>query len=156
MSTFYRVWFIWVDPLSLVPTVYGVIFNRGHLMDALIPSSMSVADPNHAFLFHQLAALYAFLAIVLAGVLRATPDVRVWKTVIGGVLVVDVAILASLYVSLEHQNRLALRNWWVQEWGNLIYTGGVAILRSLFLAGVGVRKGARGKKNVQSLTAQGL
>ena len=139
ISSFYRTWFTIVDPLSLIPTVYGILFAPEFMMDAIIPATMSKPDPDQAFLFHQLAALYAFMVVILAAVLRATSDVRVWKRVIAGVLLVDVAILISMYVSLEHQGRLGLENWRWQEWGNLLYTGGVAIIRAFFLAGVGVQ-----------------
>jgi hypothetical protein len=135
----YRMWFTWVDPLSLVPTVYGILYEHNFIMDGLIPASQSVANPDHGFLFHQLAALYGFVAFMLGGTLRATSEIKVWRVVIAGVLGIDLALLACLYVSLVHQGRLSVANMRWQDWGQLVYTGGVAIIRSLFLLGVGSR-----------------
>lgn len=148
IHSFYRVWFTWVDPLTLVPTVYAIIFMPEFMLDGLIPAEMSSVNPDQAFLFHQLAALYAFIAIISAGVLRASPDLKVWRIVQAGILVVDLAIIASFYVSLEQQGRLELAKWRGQDWGNIGFTGTVAIIRSLFLAGVGVGGTAaiKGKK----------
>ena len=144
IHSFYRTWFTVVDPLSLIPTVSGILFTPEFMMDALLPGA--TPNPDHAFLLHQLAAMYAFMAIVLAGVLRATSDIKVWRVVIAGVLLVDISILVSMYVSLEHQGRLGLENWRWQDWGNLLFTGGVALIRSFFLLGVGVQTGLNDKK----------
>lgn len=143
---FYHIWFKWVDPISLIPTVYGLLFTPDFMLEGLIPASMSVPDPDQAFMFHQLAALYAFVAITIGLVLRATLDLKVWRIVMAAVLMIDIAMLASTYVSLEHQGRLALEALRWQDWGNIGYTGGVALIRAAFLAGVGVGGGGKGKK----------
>ncbi|KAJ3535530.1 hypothetical protein NM208_g537 [Fusarium decemcellulare] len=131
IHSFYRVWFTCVDPLTLVPTVYALIFTPEFMLEGLIPLTMSAYNPDQSFLFHQLAALYAFVAIMFAGVLRVSPDVKVWRIIIGAVLLIDIAILASMCVSLEHQGRLKLSAWRWQDWGNLVFTGGVAIIRTI-------------------------
>lgn len=146
IHSFYHIWFKWVDPISLIPTVYGLLFTPEFMLEGLIPASMSVPDPNQAFMFHQLAALYAFVAIILAFVLRASPDLKVWRIVMAAVLMIDVAMLASTYVSLEHQGRLEFEHWRWQDWGNVAYTGGVAIIRCAFLAGLGVGVESKAKK----------
>ncbi|KAF5675451.1 hypothetical protein FCIRC_7435 [Fusarium circinatum] len=38
---FYRIWFTWVDPLTVLPTVYALIFTPEFILDGLIPLSMS-------------------------------------------------------------------------------------------------------------------
>ncbi|KAH6884421.1 hypothetical protein B0T10DRAFT_493174 [Thelonectria olida] len=143
---FYRLWFTTVDPLSLAPTVLGLLFKPNFMMEGLIPATMSVPNPDHSFLFHHLAALYAFLALTLGGVLRATKEIIVWRVIVAGVLMVDLSIVASMFVSLDHQGRLGLATWRWQDWGNLLYTGGVAVIRGLFLANVGVEIESRRKK----------
>lgn len=133
---FYKVWFQWVDPLILLPTIYALIFTPQVMLDAFIPPPLSAYNPNQGFLLHQLAAMYAFVAIVLGGGLRVSDDIKVWKVIIGGVLVIDIAMLASIYASLDQQGRLgALRS---ADWGNILFTGLVTVIRILFLAGVGV------------------
>lgn len=146
IPNFYRVWFTWVDPLTLLPTVYALLTAPEFMMDSLIPADMSSYNPDHAFFFHQLAALYTFIGIMLAVVLRATSDLRVWRIIIGAVLLVDIALLTSLYMSLEQQGRLELAAWRRQDWGNLLFTGWVTILRSLFLVGVGFGAERKGNK----------
>lgn len=139
---FYRVWFTCVDPLTLIPTVYALIYAPEFMLEGLIPPSMAVYNPIEGFFYHQLAALYAFVGMILGGVLRVTSDVKVWRIIVAGVLLIDVAILASMYVSLERQGRLEMASWRSQDWGSLLWTGGVAVIRGLFLAGVGAgRKG---------------
>lgn len=134
----YRVWFQWVDPVVLIPTIYALLFTPQVMLDAFIPPPLSAYNPNQGFLLHQLAAMYAFVAIVLGVGLRVTNEIKVWRVIIAGILVIDVAILASVYVSLEQQSRLgALRS---TDWGNIVFTGLVSIIRASFLAGVGVGK----------------
>ncbi|KAM5360886.1 hypothetical protein ACJZ2D_013453 [Fusarium nematophilum] len=146
IPSFYRFWFTWIDPLSLAPTVYGLLYTPEFMLEGLIPASMSVYDPQQSFLFHQLAALYGFVGITLAGVLRVSSDVKVWRVITAGVLLIDLTILASVYVSLEQQGRLGLEAWRWQDWGNLLWTGGVAVIRTLFLAGVGFKAAVKGKR----------
>ncbi|KAF5698139.1 hypothetical protein FGLOB1_12277 [Fusarium globosum] len=110
---FYRIWFTWVDPLTVLPTVYALIFTPEFILDGLIPLSMSAYNPDQAFLFHQLAALFAFVAIMLAVLLRVSSDIKVWRVVIGGVLLIDIAILMSVFVSMKQQGRseLSMFRW---------------------------------------------
>lgn len=136
---FYRIWFQWLDPLVLVPTICALIFTPQVMLDAFVPPPLSAYNPDQGFLFHQLAAMYAFVAIMLAGGLRVSKDINVWRVIVGGVWVVDMAILVSTYASLEQQGRLgSLRPG---DWGNVLFTGLVLIIRSFFLAGVGVGGG---------------
>ncbi|KAF4416196.1 hypothetical protein FACUT_12774 [Fusarium acutatum] len=142
---FYRIWFTWVDPLTVLPTVYALIFTPEFILDGLIPRSMSAYNPDQAFLFHQLAALFAFVAIMLAVLLRVSSDIKVWRVVIGGVLLIDIAILISVFVSMKQQGRSELSMFRWQDWGNYLFTGWVAVVRALFLAGVGVGGVNKGK-----------
>ncbi|KAF4946780.1 hypothetical protein FGADI_10984 [Fusarium gaditjirri] len=145
VHNFYRIWFTWVDPLTVLPTVYALIFTPEFILDGLIPLSMSAYNPDQAFLFHQLAALFAFVAIMLAVLLRVSSDIKVWRVVIGGVLLIDIAILVSVFVSMKQQGRSELSMFRWQDWGNYLFTGWVAVVRALFLAGVGVGGVKKGK-----------
>ncbi|KAH6894744.1 hypothetical protein B0T10DRAFT_481037 [Thelonectria olida] len=84
IHSFYRIWFTWVDPLTLAPTVYALIFTPEFMLESLVPVTILVYNPDQSFLFHQLAALYAFVGTMLAGVLRVSPDSKVWRTIISG------------------------------------------------------------------------
>ncbi|KAK2670744.1 hypothetical protein RAB80_013166 [Fusarium oxysporum f. sp. vasinfectum] len=130
VNNFYRIWFTWVDPLTVLPTVYALIFTPEFILDGLIPLSMSAYNPDQAFLFHQLAALYAFVAIMLAVLLRVSSNIKVWRVVIGGVLLIDIAILLSVFVSMKQQGRSEFSMFRWQDWGNYLFTGWVAVVRA--------------------------
>lgn len=135
---FYKIWFKWLDPLVLAPTVYTTIFKPEVMLDSFIPARLSSYNPDQGFLLHQIAALFSFVAIVEGGVLRATNDLKVWRVVNAGVLVVDLAMLASLYVSLKQQDRLSFEHMRGADWGNFAFTSLVTCIRLSFLSGLGV------------------
>lgn len=143
VHAFYHVWFKWIDPLTLVPTVLATVFMPEVMLDSFVPASMSTYNPDQGFLFHQLAALFAFVGIVQGGVLRVTDDIKVWRVSNAGVLVVDVAMLVSLYVSLRQQGRLSLGLMRGGDWANVLFTSLVTVIRIAFLSGVGVSNGTK-------------
>lgn len=138
VHVFYRFWFLWLDPVVLIGSVYALLFTPQVMLDAFIPPPQSAYNPSQGFLLHQLAALFAFVAIILGGVLRVSKDIRVWRVVILAVLVVDVAMLTSNYASLKQQGRLSLGAMRSADWSNILFTGLVTPIRVFFLAGVGV------------------
>lgn len=126
--------------MILVVTVYALVFRPEAMWDALIPASpLSTYKPNHAFLFHHLAALYAFMAIIMGGLLRASKDIQVWRVVIAAVLVVDIAMLAIAYASVKKQYELRADDMRSSDWSNVLFTGLVTAIRIFFLAGIGVQ-----------------
>ena len=59
----------------------------------------------------------------------------------------DVAILGGLVRALGNEGRMDWRGWRTEEWTNMGITGGVAVIRGVFLltvglAGEGKAKGA--------------
>lgn len=135
----YRFWFLWLDPIVLVATVCALVFNPQLMLDNFAPPPLSAYNPDQGFLIHQLAALFAFMAIMLGGVLRVSKDIQVWRVVIWGVLVVDIAMLASSYVSLKQQDRLSPDAIHSADWSNILSTAFITAVRIFFLAGVGVQ-----------------
>lgn len=146
VHSFYHFWFKWLDPLVLVPTVLATVFIPEVMLDSFIPASMSAYNPDQGFLFHHLAALFTFVGIVQGGILRVTDDIKVWRVAQAGVLVVDIAMLASLYVSLGQQGRLSLGLMRSGDWGNVAFTSLVSAVRIAFLAGFGVSNNTRAVK----------
>lgn len=139
IHVFYRLWFLWLDPLVLGVSVYALLFTPQVMLDALIPPPLSAYNPDQGFLLHQLAALFTFVGIILGGVLRVSNQIQVWRVVILAVLVVDIAMLASIYASLQQQDRLSLEAMRSEDWSSIIFTGFVTMIRIFFLAGVGVQ-----------------
>jgi hypothetical protein len=145
IHVFYHFWFKWLDPLVLVLTVYALIFTPQVMLDAFVPPPLSAHNPNQGFLLHQLAAIFAFVAITLGGALRVSREIIVWRVIIAGVLLIDIAMLVSIYVNLQQQDRLSLEAMRSADWGNVLFIGLVTAIRILFLAGVGVRDDIKSK-----------
>lgn len=145
IHVFYHFWFKWLDPLVLVPTVYALVFTPQVMLEAFVPPPLSAYNPDQGFLLHQLAAMFAFVAVTLGGILRISNEIKVWRIIIAGVLLVDVAMLASLYTSLKQQDRLGLGAMRAADWGNILFTLLVTVIRTFFLAGVGVQNDTRSK-----------
>ncbi|CAG8958656.1 hypothetical protein HYFRA_00011497 [Hymenoscyphus fraxineus] len=150
IHVFYHFWFKWLDPIVLAPTIFAIIFTPQAYLDAFIPPPLSAFNPDHGFVLHQLAAMFTFVAIALGGILRVSHEIKVWRVVIAGILLVDIAMLASAYISLQQQGRLSLGAMRLGDWGNILFTGLVTVIRIAFLAGVGVGVGAGSEDELRS------
>lgn len=148
---FYHIWFKWVDPLVLACSVYALMFTPQTVIDAFIPPSLSVYNPGQGFLIHQLTALFAFVAITRGGGRLAREPGYPGVSRCGGssspgaVLLVDVAMLASVYASLEQQDRLRLDAMCAADWGSMLFTALDMAVR-VFLLGAGVRDERENRK----------
>ncbi|CAO2655519.1 Nn.00g043220.m01.CDS01 [Neocucurbitaria sp. VM-36] len=142
VHTFYRVWFTWVDPITLFFTVLGCIFAPGDALELLVPSFLSPFQPLQAALIHQTAALYGFMAIMFGVLLRISPDPKVWRVVQAATLFVDISLLVTMYFALKLQGRLETDKWRGIEWFNSLFTIWVAVVRIAFLMGVGGEDGS--------------
>ncbi|KAF9691208.1 hypothetical protein EKO04_010609 [Ascochyta lentis] len=145
VHSFYRIWFTIVDPTVLFFTVLACIFSPATILETVAPPSIEPYRPlSHGPLLHQTAALFGFLGIMFAVLLRASPDPKVWKIVQGATLGVDLALLATFYNLLRSQNRLEFRAWSGVDWVNIGFTVWVGLIRVAYLSGVG---GDREKKD---------
>lgn len=86
------------------------------------------------------------MAIIFAVLLRISDDLKVWKVVQGATLVVDVALLGTLWVVLGQQGRREVAGLEGGDWFNGGYTVWVAVIRMAFLSGVGVGGGSKVKR----------
>lgn len=137
INAFYRIWFTWVDPLSLVLSVAACFLTPAAALEMLVPPSKMPYVPEQAAVIYQIGLLYSFLGIMFAVLLRASPDIKVWRIVEGATLFVDLALIVLSFVSLEQQNRLAFEEWRNPEVFNLFFTVLVALIRAAYLVGVG-------------------
>jgi hypothetical protein len=136
---FYRIWFTIVDPVVLVFTVLACIFVPSTILETSVPASFASYDPlSHGPLLYQSAALYAFMAIIFGGLLRASNDLKVWRIVQFATLVVDCGLLVTMWTMLKQQERLDLGDWRSGDWFNAGFTVWVALIRVAFLGGLGV------------------
>ncbi|CAN8097569.1 unnamed protein product [Discula destructiva] len=138
----YRLFFLFIEPVS---ALVGAYYAHFHQRDYLL-----LTDPNTAYVLttlptatsivlSQLANMYLFFALNEALVLRATSDLRVWKTVLFVLLLADLGHLYSIKAS-GHDMYLPwnFSRWNAIDWGNIpfVYLG--ASMRIAFLANVGM------------------
>jgi hypothetical protein len=144
LHSFYRIWFTTIDPTILLFTSLTCIFSPATILSTFLPPAVEAYSPlSHGPLLHQSAALYGFMGVMFAVLLRASPDPKVWRIVQTATLGVDVALLGVMYGALKQQGRLGLGMWETGDWFNAGFTIWVAVIRGAFLMGVGGGEGER-------------
>lgn len=141
MSPFYNYFFLYIEPVSTIlgayfahylPSTYLLLTNPNSAPspDAILPITTTVT-------LSQLANLYLLFALNEGLVLRATDDLRVWRTLLFGLLVADFGHLYSVK-DLGHTTYWQFWTWNAMGWGNVgfVYMG--ALTRIAFLLGFGV------------------
>ena len=97
----------------------------------------------------QLANLYFAFTLNEALVLRATTDIRVWKTLLLGLLVADFGHLYSCF-PLGTSYYYDFQNWNAIAWGNIAFVYCGATLRTCFLLGIGLGAGRKAKAKARA------
>ncbi|RDW66755.1 hypothetical protein BP5796_09504 [Coleophoma crateriformis] len=143
----YRLYFIYIDPALALYGSILVLTNPALFLQSTTPPTLTEAatvstttgplNPLTTLLLTQISALYAFFAITEGLVLYQTKQLRVWRSVLLGVLVCDIghgyAVLNADAAAWD------LRGWRAVDainYGILIFGAG---LRGSFLLGVGLR-----------------
>lgn len=149
IPTLYKLFFLYIEPISTIigayyafflPSTYLYLTHRG-------PYLSSVFSPPVATItaLAQLANLYALFAVNEALVLRAAYEkgkgynLRVWRTLLFGLLLADMGHLCSVKETGTFEEvYLGWRQWNSMAWGNVgfVYLG--ALTRICFLCGVGL------------------
>jgi hypothetical protein len=147
---FYKLFFLWIEPASTIIGAYFAHFRPvvylqlTHIASAPV-SEVSLPISTQVSL-SQLANLYFLFAVNEGLVLRATSDLRVWRTLLFGLLIADFGHLLSVYplgIGIYYR----FWKWNAIDWGNIgfVYVG--ALTRLSFLCGWGVTKdGIENKK----------
>src|SRR5436190_1542401 len=92
----YRFFFLFLEPLLALAGAYVAHFQPQQYLHLTSPSTFSASSPvplATQVVLSQLANLYFLFAVNEALVLRATADLRVWRTVLVALLVADVGHL---------------------------------------------------------------
>lgn len=145
----YRLFFLFIEPVSaLVGAYYAHFQQREYLLltDAASAPVLGPIPTGTSIVLSQLANLYLLFALNEALVLRATVDLRVWKTVLFVLLVADLGHLYTVKaLGLDVYLPWNFARWNAIDWGNIpfVYLG--AAMRTAFLANVGLG-GGPGKK----------
>ncbi|KAI9862724.1 MAG: hypothetical protein M1813_004220 [Trichoglossum hirsutum] len=144
----YRFFFLFLEPLLALTGAYVAHFHPQQYLHLTSPSTFAASSPvplTTRVVLSQLANLYLLFAVNEALVLRATADLRVWRTVLVGLLVADLGHLWSLR-ELGAGVYWKVGRWSVMDWGNVgaVYIG--ALMRVCFLCGVGLPTKVNGGK----------
>jgi hypothetical protein len=146
----YRIYFQTIDPLLALSGSYLALSNGPKYIHSVAPASILPKPSNpssrspssttttsiETLLLHQISALYLYIALVSALVLRTTTEIPVWNALETSFAVCDVGHLAGMWYAMGTREFLDVRKWRGEEWVNLgILWGGLA-LRVAFLVGV--------------------
>jgi hypothetical protein len=148
----YTIFFLFLEPISALVGAYYSYFDQATYLGLLDVSSSHVANAGSAsssaaastigtsVALSQLSNMYFFFALNEAIVLRASPDIRVWRAVLFVLLVADLGHLFSLK-ELGSHIYFDVGRWNASDWGNVPWVYAGATLRLCFLLGVGLGHG---------------
>jgi hypothetical protein len=152
LPKWYLLFFLWVEPASAIVGAYFAQFQPVKYLQLTHAASAPLFDNDLPVAtqvsLSQLANLYLLFAINESLVLRSTRDLRVWRTVLLGLLIADFGHLLTVS-PLGIEKFYDFWNWNAIDWGNVgfVYLG--AIMRVSFLCGVGLGKAGKAGKTVK-------
>ena len=130
----YRIFFLYLEPFfAFLGAYYAFVQPQTYLQLTHAASAPKHGIPTSTrIVMNQLANLYLLFAVNEAILLRATSDLKVWRTLIVGLLIADCGHLYSVS-PLGAQIYWEVNNWNSIDWGNIgfVYLG--AIMRTSFL-----------------------
>jgi hypothetical protein len=135
----YRVFFLYIEPLSTVLGAYYAFFQQQTYLELThSDSAPATAIPlGGSIVLSQLANLYFLFALNEAAILRSTSDLRVWRAMLVGLLIADLGHLYSV-CPLGSQIYWDVRRWNAIDWGNVGFVYAGAMTRTAFLLGIGL------------------
>lgn len=138
IPAWYRIIYLYLEPVStFVGAVYAHHFPSLYLQLQHADSAPRGPPPlGTSIVLTQLANLYLLLCINEALVLRATTDLKVWKTFLFGLLVADLGHLYSVH-PVGTWVYWRFWDWNAIDWGNVPFVYFLALSRVLFLCDVG-------------------
>ena len=139
MAMIYSLFFLYIEPVSaLVGAFYAFFKPALYLNLTHAPSSPSSEVPVCTeVVLAQLSNLYFLFAINEAFVLRSTKDLRVWRTLLAGLLIADIGHLYSVS-PLGSEVYWNVQTWTAIDWGNVAFVYLGASMRIAFLLGLGL------------------
>ena len=153
----YSLFFLFLEPLSALAGAYYAHFHpstyltltSSQISSSPYPPSLLIPLPlSTTIALTQLANLYLLFTLNEALVLRSTSDLRVWRTLLFGLLVADFGHLCSVR-GLGAGVYWRVWEWNSMAWGNVgfVYVG--AAMRMCFLGGVGMGGEGKGREGVK-------
>lgn len=150
----YQAFFLYIEPISTIIGAYYAWFQPQYYLDlthhASAPGILGVPTGTEVVL-RQLGNLYLGFTLNEALVLRATTDLRVWRTLLFGLLIADFGHLYSCF-PLGTDYYYDFQNWNSIAWGNIAFVYCGATLRTCFLLGIGLGVGKKLKTQGRKVT----
>lgn len=147
----YQAFFLYIEPISTIVGAYYAWFQPQYYLElthnASSPKLFGVPIGTEVAL-RQLANLYFAFTLNEALVLRATSDLKVWKTLLFGLLIADFGHLYSCF-PLGVDYYYDFQSWNAIAWGNIAFVYCGATLRTCFLIGIGMGTEKKVKAKVQ-------
>lgn len=139
VAKFYKYFFLYIEPIStIVGAYYSSLQQQTYLDLTHATSSPQNGIPiSTQIILMQLSNLYLCFAINEALVLRATSDLKVWRTLLICLLIADFGHLYSVNAVGWHVY-WNVRSWNAIDWGNVAFVYAGATTRICFLSGLGV------------------
>ncbi|KAI4130378.1 MAG: hypothetical protein LQ347_003409 [Umbilicaria vellea] len=147
----YRMFFLFIEPISALVGAYFSFFQPQTYLELTHAASAPLTGIplTTQVVLQQLSNLYLLFAINEALVLRSTSDLRVWRTLLCGLLVADFGHLYSVNGLGSHVYWNASL-WTAMDWGNVGFVYFGAVMRTAFLLGIGLPGENTGAKGVAS------
>lgn len=139
VADIYRYFFLFIEPISALVGAYYSFFRQQTYLELIHATSapkQSIPIVTEVVLA-QLSNLYFLFAINEALVLRATSDLKVWRTILICLLIPDFGHLCSVS-ALGFQVYWDVFRWNAIDWGNVAFVYAGASMRVCFLLGFGV------------------
>lgn len=142
---YYRHFFLIIEPISAIVGAYFAHFQPQKYLELTHAASAPALHipTGTSIVLSQLANLYLLFAINEALVLRSTSDLRVWRTLLFGLLIADFGHLFSV-AKLGTDVYWKVQLWSAIDWGNVAFVYVGAMTRIAFLCGIGLGNETRG------------
>lgn len=141
INLIYRFYFLYLDPIFALGGTYLIITDPIRFLTGTIPRPLDpyippTLSPLTSLLLTNIAALYVYIALSMAIVLRVTSEVKVWTGVIATMVMSDAGHLFALWQA-SPERMLEVGKWAFDERINVgILALGLG-LRLAFLLGIG-------------------
>ncbi|CZT03890.1 hypothetical protein WAI453_011000 [Rhynchosporium graminicola] len=132
IPTFYRIFFLYIDPLICLSGVYIFFFDHATYLASGVPHTLSGYTID-SLSQHLLRALGSYSLCILAIqllLLHRYSEVKIWRIVQFGLLLVDLGLLQSIQAADGFRDP---SNWTSGDWTNNGILIAVAMIRSAFL-----------------------
>lgn len=141
----YRVLFLYIDPLLSTTGIIFPLFQPAFFMTSLAPrTTADIYHPKTEVVYTNLAALYFFVTFVAAVIPRISADLKVWKTLIWGIVGCDLIMLYGNYRHMGSELFTQPGLWNSSEWTNNGILLGFGVIRVAFLMGIGIKTKEKG------------